>query len=231
MKQLFLGISIFFLSCSNVFHDYTEAMRSITYLYGGVCEIKYGTTFKTNAKNNRFIEINISKSDFLNAFPKNRLDIPASNIARVFLEKTTKNNVLNEIKVNIKQQDGDIKYFTFKPKNIQIFRKNKITFETANYFLVHRNFDDLYNLFDDEVKSTLNATDLNKILTDFNTKYGKATAVINQGFMIDNVKFNNKTVEVISYFGTVKREKQNTQINYYVDSKTQKLLVIYFEWR
>lgn len=230
MKRLFLGIAVFFLSCSNVFQDYTKAVRTTKYLYGGICKIKHGTTFKTNDKNNIFIEINISKSDFLNAFPKNKLNIPASNIARIFLEKTNKNSMLNEIKVNIKQQNNDVEYFTFNPKKIQNFIKNKFVFETANYFLVHRNFDDLHNLFDDEVKSIVSLDDLNKTLVDISTKYGEVTGVINQGFEISNAEFNNKKVQLISYFGTVKRTKQNTQISYYVASKTQKILGIQFEW-
>jgi len=227
MKYLIILLIVFSsYSCGDE-SNIDEAVNAVLNNYGGICKYEIGKTIKLNKKIN-FYALTIRDSEYLKQFDD--LSIPASNIALIFYSNLSNFKDIDEIHVNISSDKKSNSKKIFSSNDIEKFKKKENIFKKINQFIVKKQYDKLYNSFDNTIKKQLKKSDIIDVFENQNKEFGEISDVFIQGFEFNNTIINDKELTLVNFIGTVKRASNNTRISIFIDNKTDKIYSIEFDW-
>ena len=225
-KILSIIILLCFISCNNttsVTVKEENAVQQVLNFYNGECLRSKGVKSE-NGNNKSYFELEMSKSELLNAKSKN-LKTHSANIAYLFysnLDEEKKN--YQEIKVKIILDNGTNQQFLYS--NIELSEVEKLQSyrnEIINK-ITGKEYEKLLSLFDKAIN--IDAKNIENLFATLENQYGKINKIQSQGF---EFRETNNYGNVIVMKEAVVFEKIVLSMNLIIKRENSKLISIEFE--
>lgn len=224
-KILSIIILLSFISCNNTSVTVKEenAVQQVLNFYNGECLRSKGIKSE-NGNNKSYFELEMSKSELLNAKSKN-LKTHSANIAYLFysnLDEEKKN--YQEIKVKIVIDNGTNQEFSYS--NIELLEIEKLEPYLNQIIdkITKKEYEKLLSSFDKTVN--IDAKNIENLFATLENQYGKINKIQSQGF---EFKETNNYGNVIVMKEAVVFEKTVLSMNLIIKRENSKLISIEFE--
>lgn len=225
-KILSIIILLCFISCNNatsVTVKEENAVQQVLNFYNGECLRSKGVKSE-NGNNKSYFELEMSKSELLNAKSKN-LKTHSANIAYLFysnLDEEKKN--YQEIKVKIILDNGTNQQFLYS--NIELSEVEKLQLYRNEIIdkIIGKEYEKLLSLFDKAIN--IDAKNIKNLFATLENQYGKINKIQSQGF---EFRETNNYGNVIVMKEAVVFEKIVLSMNLIIKRENSKLISIEFE--
>lgn len=224
-KILSITILLIFISCNNTGVTVKEenAVLQVLNFYNGECLRSKG--IKSENGNNKFyFELEMSKSELLNAKSKN-LKTHSANIAYLFysnLDEEKKN--YQEIKVKIVLYNGTTQEFSYSNVELSEIEKLQPYLNQIIAKISKKEYEKLLISFDKTVD--IDAKNIENLFATIENQYGKINKIQSQGF---EFRETNNYGNVIVMKEAVVFEQTVLSMNLIIKRENGKLISIEFE--
>lgn len=223
-KILSLLVFLIIFSCDSQELTKTEvnAVQKVLNFYNGECHRYKGFETKNGTKK-KYFELEMSKSELLN---KNlhRLLSHTGNIAYLFYSNlgNEKSNY-NEIRVNIKLENGTNEDFQFPYSKLLEIDKLQPKLKEINNSLASQDYKKLATYFNP--KFGVKEDNIKSLFSNLQNKFGVIKKTQIQGFQFDEAEKYGKVIVIPE---ALVLEKVSATMLYIFDRKSQQLLTIEF---